>query len=81
VINGITTGHAAESDLLRIFVGQIDIRGTVMGTLEEMNAMMQFVIRSGIEPEVGAAVPMTGAREAIRDMVEGRTRGKTVFTR
>lgn len=81
VINGITTGHLAETDLLRIFVEQIDIRGTIMGTLEEMEAMMQFVIRNRIKPEVGSVIPMTGAREAIRDMIEGRTRGKTVFTR
>ncbi|HKR44144.1 MAG TPA: zinc-binding dehydrogenase [Paraburkholderia sp.] len=39
VINGVTTGHAAETDLLRIFVEQVDIHGTIMGTLEEMKAM------------------------------------------
>ena len=81
VINGVTTGSAAETDLLRIFVEQIDIRGTIMGTLEEMKAMMQFIIRNNIKPEVGAVVPMTSARDAIRDMIEGRTRGKTIFTR
>jgi len=52
-----------------------------MGTLEEMKAMMQFVIANNIMPKVGAVVPMTEAREAIRNMIEGRTRGKTVFTR
>ncbi len=81
VINGITTGHLAETNLVRIFVEQIDIRGTIMGTLEEMKAMMQFVIANKITPEVGAVKPMTEAREAIRNMIEGRTRGKTVFTR
>ena len=81
MINGITTGHIAQADLLRIFVEQIDIRGTIMGTLKEMKAMMQFVIRNRIEPEIGAVMPMTQAPEAIRDMIEGRTRGKTVFTR
>ncbi|WP_372192061.1 zinc-binding dehydrogenase [Xanthomonas axonopodis pv. desmodiigangetici] len=81
VINGITTGNIAETDVLRIFVEQIDIRGTIMGTLEEMKAMMQFVIRNNIAPEVGAVVPMTEARDAIRNMIDGRTRGKTVFTR
>lgn len=81
VINGITTGHLAETNLVRIFVEQIDIRGTIMGTLEEMKAMMQFVIANKITPEVGAVVPMTEAREAIRNMIAGRTRGKTVFTR
>lgn len=81
VINGVTTGHAVETDLLRIFVEQIDIRGTIMGTLEEMKAMMQFIIRNNIKPEIGTVVPMTEAGDAIRDMIEGRTRGKTVFTR
>ncbi|WP_127170955.1 zinc-binding dehydrogenase [Xanthomonas euvesicatoria] len=81
VINGITTGNIAETDVLRIFVEQIDIRGTIMGTLEEMKAIMQFVIRNNIAPEVGAVVPMTEARDAIRNMIDGRTQGKTVFTR
>ena len=81
VINGITTGPAAETDLLRIFVEQIDIRGTIMGTLEEMKAMMQFIIRNNIKPEVGAVVPMTEAGAATAEMIGGRTRGKTVFTR
>jgi NADPH:quinone reductase-like Zn-dependent oxidoreductase len=81
VVNGITTGHLAETDLLRIFVEQIDIRGTIMGTLDEMKAMMQFVIQNNISPEVGSVVPVTEARAAIRDMIEGRTRGKTVLTR
>lgn len=39
VINGVTTGNAAETDLLRIFVEQVAIRGTIMRTLEEMKAM------------------------------------------
>src|SRR6476659_1312446 len=30
VVNGITTGGVAETDLLRIFVEQINIRGTIM---------------------------------------------------
>lgn len=81
MINGITTGNIAETDVLRILVEQIDIRGTIMGTLEEMKAMMQFVIRNNIAPEVGAVVPMTEARDAIRNMIDGRTQGKTVFTR
>jgi len=28
-----------------------------MGTLEEMKAMMQFIIRSDIKPEVGTSSP------------------------
>ena len=81
VVNGITTGGIAETDLLRIFVEQINIRGTIMGTLEEMKAMMSFIVTAGIQPEVGVVIPMAEAREAIGSMIAGHTRGKTVFTR
>ena len=81
VVNGITTGREANTDLLRIFVEQITIRGTIMGTLEEMNSMLRFVIDNKITPEVGVIAPMAQARSAIADMLEGRTQGKTVFTR
>ena len=81
VVNGITTGGVAETDLLRIFVEQINIRGTIMGTLEEMKAMMSFIVTAGIQPEVGVVIPMAEAREAIGSMIAGHTTGKTVFTR
>jgi NADPH:quinone reductase-like Zn-dependent oxidoreductase len=81
VVNGITTGGIAETDLLRIFVEQINIRGTIMGTLEEMKAMMSFIVTAGIQPEVGVVIPMAEAREAIGSMIAGHTRGKTIFTR
>ncbi|WP_321963655.1 hypothetical protein [Paraburkholderia sp. J7] len=44
VVNGVTTGRAAETDLLRIFVEQIGMCGAIMSTLEEMKAMTQFII-------------------------------------
>lgn len=43
--------------------------------------MMQFIVKNNIVPEVGSVVPMIEARAAIRDMFEGRTHVKTVFTR
>jgi D-arabinose 1-dehydrogenase-like Zn-dependent alcohol dehydrogenase len=52
-----------------------------MGTLEEMNNMIRLVINAGIKPEIGAVMPMEEAKEAFLAMVEGRTSGKTVFTR
>ena len=52
-----------------------------LGTIEELKAMMQFIISNDIKPEVGAILPMTEARAAIAEMIDGRMRGKTVFTR
>jgi D-arabinose 1-dehydrogenase-like Zn-dependent alcohol dehydrogenase len=46
---GITTGNDPSANLLRLFVEQITVSGTIMGTREEMNNLIQFVIRTGIK--------------------------------
>jgi hypothetical protein len=49
-----------------------------------MQAPYRYFFRSllaGIDPEIGAVLPMERAEEAFRAMREGRTRGKTVVTR
>lgn len=81
VINGVTSGRSLEIELMRIFVEQIDVRGTIMGTLDEMMAMMNFIIAKAIKPVIGQVAPMTDAREAFKAMIDGRTHGKTVLTR
>ena len=52
-----------------------------MGTLKDMQDMLRLVARAGIEPEIGVVLPMERAEEGFRGMWEGRTHGKTVFTR
>ena len=81
VVNGVTTGFNADTNILNIFVESLTIRGAIMGTREEMESLIRFVIETGINPEVGQVMPMANAPEAFRAMAEGRTQGKTVFTR
>jgi D-arabinose 1-dehydrogenase-like Zn-dependent alcohol dehydrogenase len=78
---GVTTGNDPSANLLHLFTEKITVMGSIMGTLEEMNNMIRLVIDAGIKPEIGAVMPMEEAKEAILAMVEGRTHGKTVFTR
>jgi len=78
---GVTTGDDPSADLLRLIVDQITVTGTIMGTFEDMKNLINFVISAGIQPEIGQVLPMERAEEAIRAMAEGRTHGKTVFTR
>src|SRR6202051_3076324 len=77
---GVTTGSDPTANLLRLVSEKITVMGSIMGTLEEMNNMIRFVIATGIKPEIGTVIPMEEASGAIRAMVEGRTHGKTVFT-
>jgi D-arabinose 1-dehydrogenase-like Zn-dependent alcohol dehydrogenase len=65
---------------LQVSERTIYVRCTNMGTLEEMSAMMSFIIATGIQSQVGAVLPMADAREAIGAIIAGYTRGKTVFT-
>jgi D-arabinose 1-dehydrogenase-like Zn-dependent alcohol dehydrogenase len=51
-----------------------------MGTLKDMEDMINLIAHTGIEPEIGSVLPMDRAEEGFRAMWEGRTRGKTVFT-
>jgi len=78
---GITTGNDPSANLLRLIAEKITIIGSIMGTREEMNDLIYFMVKSKIRPEIGKVVPMEQAGEAIREMIDGRTHGKTVFTR
>jgi NADPH:quinone reductase-like Zn-dependent oxidoreductase len=81
VINGVTTGSQVNTDLLWIIVRSIAVRGTIMGTLQEMQDMIRFVINAGIHPQVGLVVPMAEAQDAFRAMVAGEIHGKIVLAR
>jgi D-arabinose 1-dehydrogenase-like Zn-dependent alcohol dehydrogenase len=78
---GGTTGLEVPLKLLPVIADQLTITGSIMGTLEDMQNLIRLVANAGIEPEIGAVLPMERAAEAFRAMWEGRTRGKTVFTR
>jgi D-arabinose 1-dehydrogenase-like Zn-dependent alcohol dehydrogenase len=78
---GGTTGFEVALNLLPVFAEQLTITGSIMGTHEDMENMIHFMAHSGIEPEIGAVLPMERADEGFRAMWEGKARGKTVFTR
>jgi D-arabinose 1-dehydrogenase-like Zn-dependent alcohol dehydrogenase len=52
-----------------------------MGTLGDMQNMMELIANARSEPAIGAVLPLEGASEGFRAMWEGKTAGKTVFTR
>src|SRR5258708_2180595 len=81
VILGGTTGFDVALNLLPVFADQLTITGSIMGTLKDMEDMVRLIALAGIEPEIGSVVLMERAEEGFRAMWQGKTRGKTVFTR
>ena len=77
---GVTTGLEAKINLLNVFIREIKIVGSVMGTREEFMQLLSFVQEKGILPETGKIVPASEAYDAFKEMIEGKTKGKTVFT-
>jgi D-arabinose 1-dehydrogenase-like Zn-dependent alcohol dehydrogenase len=67
--------------LLPMISEQITVCGSIMGTLQDMKDMIAFIASAGIAPEIGNVLPMEHAKDAFRAMWEGKTHGKTVFTR
>src|SRR5882762_6845016 len=78
---GGTTGFEVPLNLLPVFADQLTITGSIMGTLEDMENMVRLIAQAEIEPEIGVVLPMERAEEGFRTMWEGKTHGKTVFTR
>lgn len=81
VTTGGTTGFEVPLNLLPVIADQLTVTGSIMGTLDDMKNMMNLIAQAGIEPAIGAVLPMERAEEAFRAMWEGKTHGKTVFTR
>jgi len=80
VVTGGTSGMGVSLDLLPLIARQITVRGSIMGSLEDFRAMMRFLAANTVLPEIGRVLPLERAGEAFRDMEQGRTHGKTVFT-
>ena len=80
VIAGRTSGKSPQAGLRRIFVNQLTVQGSVLGSLDDMRDLVRMVVQTGIRPKIGSVMPLAEARQGFLDMWEGRSVGKTVFT-
>lgn len=81
VITGGTTGLNVTLPLLPMLSEQLTVRGSIMGTLQDMKNLLSFLVGAGIKPAIGQTLPMDRADEAFRAMWTSETYGKTVLTR
>jgi len=77
---GATAGNPSEFVMRRLFWKQISLLGSTMGSPRDFAALLEFVERHGIVPEVDEVFPVERANEALDRMESGAQTGKIVLT-
>ncbi|WP_125612655.1 zinc-binding dehydrogenase [Specibacter cremeus] len=76
---GATSGPAASTELSRVFFLQLRILGSTMGTRDELLRLGQFLVATGLRPQIDSVYPLEKARDGFERMLNGEVFGKVVF--
>lgn len=79
VVSGGTSGYKAETDVARLFVHQLRILGSSMGTLDDLKQLIAFCEETGVRPPIDRLFSLGDAADAIGAMVAGDVAGKLVL--
>lgn len=77
---GATSGEAPPAELNRVFFLQLRILGSTMGTKQELAALAEMCVRTGVRPDIDRVLPLSRAKEGFQAMADGEQFGKIVFT-
>lgn len=80
IVVGATTGPNPPAELNRIFYRQLEVTGSTMGTVDELERLVTMLRATGVRPLIDETLPMGQAREAFRRMARGELFGKLVLT-
>ncbi len=80
VVCGATSGPNPPADLNRVFFLQLSVIGSTMGTLDELVALTDLMVRTGLRPTISATYPLAQARDALAQLAAGDVVGKIVLT-
>lgn len=73
---GATTGDQPGADLRRLFIRQIQVIGSTLGTHAEFADLLGFVERHGLRPVIDSVHALTDAHAALDRLASGRQFGK-----
>lgn len=79
VVAGAHSGGATTLDLRRLYIQQVDVRGSTMGTREDLERLLAFMVDTGIRPEIDSTYPLGEARSALSRLLHGDVFGKIVL--
>jgi NADPH:quinone reductase-like Zn-dependent oxidoreductase len=76
---GATTGGDPPAELQRVFIRQIQIQGSTMGSLEEFRRLLAVVAAGRLRPAVERGFPLEEVSAALDHLAAGGQRGKLVL--
>ena len=77
---GATTGDQPGADLRRLFIRQLQIYGSTLGTLAEFRDLLRAVDTHGLQPVIDRVYPLDQARDALDRLASGEQFGKVGIT-
>lgn len=80
IVSGSTSGASAALELQRLFFLQIDLLGSTMGSKAEFEALLSFLITTGVRPTIDSSFALSTAADAFEKLVSGNVFGKIVLT-
>jgi NADPH:quinone reductase-like Zn-dependent oxidoreductase len=78
VVSGATSGPAPPAELNRVFFLQLSVVGSTMGTRDELERLVRYLVDTGVRPVVHATMPLRDARAGFEALAAGETFGKVV---
>lgn len=75
---GATTGDQPPADIRRIFIRQLQILGSTLGSLGEFRALLGLVARSGLRPVIDGEVALDDVHAGLDRLASGVQFGKIV---
>jgi NADPH:quinone reductase-like Zn-dependent oxidoreductase len=79
VVSGGTSGRVAELLLPRLFMMELQILGSSMGTADELRALLDLVADKGVRPVIDEVFEFADARQAFEKLASGDVFGKLVL--
>jgi D-arabinose 1-dehydrogenase-like Zn-dependent alcohol dehydrogenase len=66
--------------LHRLVFNELRLVGCAMGTRDDLVALLSFLERTGLRPDIDRELPLTSAPEGFAAMLGGEVVGKIVFS-
>jgi NADPH:quinone reductase-like Zn-dependent oxidoreductase len=80
VVAGATAGAQVRTDLFRVFLQQVTIRGSAMGRISELRDLAALCAARGVRPHIDSVHLLEDAQAAVARLASGSAFGKVVVT-